>query len=116
MGNYSDFKTKPIYKTSKELYQFLTSILNNKIPYPLKGQISRASMSIILNFSEGYGRFHKNDKKQFYIHSRASLNEVVTCFDLIQIHSAIDKEQIQKFNLLSEEIYKMISGLINSLK
>ena len=73
-------------------------------------------MSIILNFSEGYGRFHKNDKKQFYIHSRASLNEVVTCFDLIQIHTNLDIEQIEKFDLLTKEIYKMISGLINTLK
>jgi len=113
---FNDFKNKEIYKKAKELYQLIVSLLTDKIPYPLKNQISRASMSIILNFSEGYGRFHKNDKKQFYIAARASLNEVVACFDLITTHIKTDTAIETRLNIIVEELYKMLSGLINSQK
>lgn len=113
---FTDFKDKEIYKKAKALYSLVNSCFTADVPRPLKDQIIRASISIILNFSEGYGRFTKNDKKHFYITARASLNETATCFDLIQLHSKIDGEQINKFNGLVEELSKMFSGLINSLK
>ena len=113
---FNDFKTKEIYIQSKELYKLINSTLTDKVSYSLKDQILRAAVSIILNFSEGYGRFHKNDKKQFYITARASLNEVVACFDLLQIHIDIDDQTNNKFNQLTEDLSKMLSGLINSQK
>ena len=113
---FSDFKNKEIYKKSKELYALVNSVLSKEIPYSLKDQILRASISINLNFAEGYGRFHKKDKKQFYVNARASLNEVSACFDLFQIHVELSKEVIDKFNFLAEELSKMLSGLINSMK
>lgn len=113
---FDDFKTKELYKKSKQLYSLIQDTLDKDIPYFLRDQISRASLSIILNFSEGYGRWHKNDKKQFYITARASLNETVTCFDILKIHANIDRNIEEEFETLSKEIAKMISGLINSMK
>ena len=113
---FDDFKSKSIYQKSKHLYSILVNLVDKPVPYALKDQILRASISIILNFSEGYGRFHKNDKKNFYINARASLNEVVACFDLIQIHVDVSEENKTIIELLFDEIAKMLSGLINSLK
>ncbi|KAF0133827.1 MAG: S23 ribosomal protein [Candidatus Saganbacteria bacterium] len=113
---FTDFKDKEIYKKAKELYSLVNSCLKENIPKPLKDQISRSTISIILNFSEGYGRFTKNDKKHFYITARASLNETATCFDLILLHLNPGNETIEKFNALVEELSKMFSGLINSQK
>ena len=111
---FTDFKDKEIYKKAKELYSLVNCCLSGDIPRPLKDQIIRSTISIILNFSEGYGRFTKNDKKHFYVTARASLNETATCFDLILLHSMPSKEDISRFNALVEELSKMISGLINS--
>ncbi len=113
---FTDFKDKEIYKKAKELYSLVNNCLNTNVPRPLKDQILRAVISIILNFSEGYGRFTKNDKKHFYITARASLNETATCFDLILLHSNPGEETIEKFNSIVEELSKMFSGLINSQK
>ncbi len=113
---FTDFKDKEIYKKAKELYSLVNDCLTAEVPRPLKDQILRAAISIILNFSEGYGRFTKNDKKHFYVTARASLNEAATCFDLILLHSRPDTEKTHKFNDLVEELSKMLSGLINSLK
>lgn len=111
---FTDFKDKEIYKKAKELYSLVTSCLTSAVPNPLKDQILRSVISIILNFSEGYGRFTKNDKKHFYVTARASLNETAACFDLILLHSKPSEEKIQKVNDLVEELSKMLSGLINS--
>lgn len=73
-------------------------------------------MSVILNFSEGYGRFSKRDKKHFYITARASLNETVACFDLINAHIPIDERTAEIFDTLTKDLSKMLSGLINSQK
>jgi len=113
---FSDFKNKGIYIKAKELYERISSCLSGEVPYVLKDQIIRSSISIILNFSEGYGRFSKNDKKHFYITARASLNETVACFDLIQIHTKIKQVEYDKITGLFDELYKMLSGLINSHK
>jgi four helix bundle protein len=113
---FDDFKTKEIYIKAKELYSLINRNLSDKIPYILHDQITRAAISIILNFPEGYGRFTKNDKKHFYITARGSLNEVVACFDLVQLHEQISEEDIKQFDILVEELSKMLSGLINSQK
>lgn len=113
---FTDFKDKEIYKKAKDLYSLVNGCLTNDVPRPLKDQILRAVISVILNFSEGYGRFTKKDKKHFYITARASLNETATCFDLIMLHSQLSDEVIKKFNAIVEELFKMLSGLINSQK
>lgn len=113
---FSDFKNKDIYIRAKELYSHINVCIDNNVPYALRDQILRSSISILLNFSEGYGRFTKNDKKHFYITARASLNETIACFDLILLHTRVSEKNIDRFNVLSEELSKMLSGLINSQK
>ncbi len=113
---HSDFKDKGIYMQAKELYCLVSGMLAQSVPPTLRDQILRACISIILNFSEGYGRFSKNDKKHFYIIARGSLNEVIACFDLMTTHKNIGAETVEKFNSTTESLSKMLSGLINSQK
>ena len=114
---FSDYKEKPIYIKTKELYKLcIQATKKHKMPYSLKDQFERSCLSILLNFVEGYGRFHKKDKKQFYLISRGSLNEVIACFDLIRFHGDLSEEESSRFNCLTDQIAKMLSGLINSQK
>ncbi|OQX64673.1 MAG: hypothetical protein B5M51_03020, partial [Anaerolinea sp. 4484_236] len=48
--------------------------------YNLASQIRRASVSIILNIAEGYGRYHYLDSLRFYYIARGSLEEVLSAF------------------------------------
>jgi four helix bundle protein len=112
----NDFSKQDIYILAKDLYALIIKITKEGISFYLKDQIERASISILLNFAEGYGRYHKRDKKQFYIMSRASLNEVIACYDLIKLTKNPKQEDNEKFEQLSLRLSKMLAGLINVFK
>ncbi len=104
-----EFRDTKIYKYAKLFHQDMITVLKNeKAGKVLTDQLTRASISIALNIAEGYGRFHKADKRNFYITARASLNECIACLDII-FKDNIPYEMLQK----AEELGKMISGLIN---
>lgn len=81
-----DYITK-IYK--------LTEIFPKEELYNLTQQLKRASTSIALNFAEGWGRFNKKEKAQFYKIARASLFECVSILDIAL-----------KLNYINPETYK----------
>ena len=105
-----DFRNIPVYQSSKDFYKSVNRIIESEKPgRVITDQLNRASLSISLNIAEGYGRFHKADKRNFYVTSRASLNECVACFDVI-FDSDIPASLLQQAN----EIGRMLSGLIKS--
>ncbi len=72
-------------------------------------------MSIVLNIAEGAGKYSKNDKKNFYIISRGSVNECVTLLRILKLEKIIDEKQ---YTILYDKLLnigKMLSELINSM-
>ncbi|MFC1771183.1 four helix bundle protein [Candidatus Margulisiibacteriota bacterium] len=103
-----EFQSLPVYIKAKEFYQALKKdVLTKVTDRYVKDQLARASLSIVLNIAEGYGRFHKADKKNFYINARASVNECVACLDIV-FDSEIPEEHLE----MASELGKMISGLV----
>lgn len=104
-----EFRDTKVYILAKSFHQDMLMILKEKKSDKiLKDQLTRASISIILNLAEGYGRFHKADKRNFYVTSRASLNECVACLDII-FEDKIPDDILKK----ADELGRMISGLVN---
>jgi four helix bundle protein len=104
-----DFRDTKVYTLAKLFHKDILNILNDKkVGKILTDQLTRASISIVLNLAEGYGRFHKADKRNFYVTARASLNECIACLDII-FDNEIPDEVLKK----ADELGKMISGLIN---
>ena len=62
----------------------------------------KASDSIALNISEGYGRFYFKENKNFCYYSRGSANETLTAL-----------EKANKRNLITVEQYKLVSEKLN---
>jgi len=84
-----EFRTTAIYQKAMGFHAQIQTIIQEKQPHRiLQDQLIRASTSIVLNIAEGYGRFHKADKRNFYVNARGSLNEVVACLDIL-FHSEI---------------------------
>ena len=107
-----EFINTQLYKSTKAYNKTIKQILKDTKPdRALADQLKRAALSILLNFSEGYGRYHKAEKRHMYVTARASVNECVACLDVLY-EAGIPKELLEQ----SETIAKMLSGLINRFK
>ncbi len=84
--------------------------------YKLIEQLESAAASIALNIAEGKGRHSKKEFIQFLYIARGSLFEVVTLMILFHMQHWIDDFQLEKIKSLGDEVGKMVSGLINSIK
>jgi four helix bundle protein len=78
--------------------------------------LKRAGLSIPLNIAESNGRNTIKEKMQFYKTARGSLFECIPLLQIISELGFIEESEHQKIYYLSEEIGKMINGLINSLE
>lgn len=113
MFNFEQF---PVYIKSEQVYQKLSEVFADKnINLALKDQLRRAASSIALNIAEGAGRFHKNDKKNFYLIARGSANECVAILRLLKIENHVSDNLFEKVYDELTEISKMLSGLINKM-
>jgi four helix bundle protein len=107
-----EFRNLKVYQLAKEFHKEMKLVIvERKADRFINDQLSRASLSIALNIAEGYGRFHKADKKNFYINARASVNECVACLDIM-----FDSKVPDQYLEMAEKLGKMLSGLVNAFK
>ncbi len=92
----NNFRT---YELAKQYYFEYQKI---KLKAPLKNQFERASLSIVLNLSEGSGKPTRKDKRRFYYIAYASLNETRTLLELSGINHLEDLS-----NKLAAHIWKL---------
>jgi len=81
----------------------------------LGAQLANASDSIALNISEGYGRFHYKENKNFCYYSRGSAKETLTGIRKAESRGLVSDED---FKLLEEKLelfFRLIYGYINSI-
>jgi len=79
-------------------------------------QLESASTSIALNIAEGHGRYSKREFIHFLYVARGSLNETITLLIILNRYNCIKEKQLQDLKIIAEEIARMISGLISSIK
>jgi len=96
---------------SKEIYL----LFENSKDYSFKDQIQRATVSIMNNIAEGYERRTNNEFKHFLYIAKGSCGEVRSMLALALELNKINKADFDKFYKQSEEISKMLSGLIKTL-
>jgi four helix bundle protein len=78
-------------------------------------QIVDAADSIALNISEGYGRFHYRENKNFCYYSRGSAKETLTAMQKAKSRGLITEDD---FKLLDEKLsryFRLIYGCIKSI-
>ncbi len=96
-----------VYQLSMEIGEKVWNIVI-KWDYFLKDtigkQLVRAVDSVAANLSEGFGRFHYKEAKNFYYYSRGSLYETKTWLT-----------KAYKRNLITEEEFQMFQNEINNI-
>jgi len=84
--------------------------------YRLIEQLEASSSSVALNIAEGKGRYSKKEFKRFCYIARGSLYETVSMLQIFRKKKWIEETSYSKLYNEAEEINKMLSGLINSIK
>lgn len=84
--------------------------------FAFRDQITRASVSISNNIAEGFDRNTNPDFKRFLYFATASTSEVRSMLYLSIRLNFIEKELAEKLINNSNEISRMLFGLIKSLK
>ncbi len=80
----------------------------------LRDQLNRASVSIPLNIAEGNGRWHVNERKNFFVIARGSCFECVPILEIMLSKGLLTSRQYELFTDNLEEMAKMLTGLIKS--
>ncbi|MDF1537173.1 MAG: four helix bundle protein [bacterium] len=84
--------------------------------YTLRNQIQRASLSVISNITEGFGRHGKQDFRYFLSIANGSANEVRAQLHLIKELAYVAPSEVDELIDLFNEVSRMIKGLRNSIR
>lgn len=108
-----------------ECYQLASQVLKEaydvvkRLPaeekYNLADQLRRASISVVLNIAEGYGRYHYLESLRFYYIARGSLNETLSAFiacDQLQY----TQDKIQEQRELCHSALRSLNGFIRYVR
>ncbi len=68
----------------------------------LRDQFRRASLSIVLNIAEGYGRASMKDRKKFYVIAFGSLRETQCLLEILE-----NQEMKQRADHLAGYLYRL---------
>jgi four helix bundle protein len=94
--------------------------LTDKFPrrevYSLTDQIRRASVSVPSNIAEGQAHFNPREFLHFLRHARGSLAELETQLLIAQRLKYCDPADITPVLQQIDELSRILSGLVNSLK
>jgi four helix bundle protein len=107
-----------VYKVSMEISEIVWQIVMRWQYFEKKtlgAQFADAADSIAFNISEGYGRFHFKENKNFCYYSRGSAKETLTAVEKSKLRNLITDEE---YLILTQKLslyFRLIYGYINSI-
>jgi four helix bundle protein len=88
----------------------------NLAKYSIGQQIVRSADSIAANISEGYGRYHFKDRKNFMFYARGSHYETITWLTKARNRKIISNEFFEGITAKMEKLGVKINNYINTLE
>lgn len=110
-----DFKTYNLSMEVGEKVWEVVSVWDSFLKDTIGKQLVRSVDSIAANLSEGLGRYHIKETRNFSFYSRGSLFETKTWLAKAHNRELITKELFEKLTNDLEVIGKMLNGYIKTL-
>lgn len=107
------------YKKARELANIVWSTSrrwDRNILSTIGNQLIRSSDSISANLAEGWNRYSKKDRINFYIIARGSVAETSDWIDKAMERKLISEDEWNNLSNLLEELPKQINGLIKGTR
>lgn len=118
MGKGLRLEELEVYRVAMEIGDIVWNIVTKWEYFEKKTlgvQLVDAADSIALNISEGYGRFHFKENKNFCYYSRGSAKETLTAATKARSGNLISEEDFRLLNDKPELFFRLIYGYINSI-
>lgn len=109
------FERLSVYKKALVFVDNIFTVANrlpSELKFSLSSQLIRAAISVTADIAEGSGRVGKKESGNFYNIAKGSLYEVISLLDVALMRNLVDKKEYDKLYNASEEISKMLTGLI----
>jgi four helix bundle protein len=104
------------YRVAVEFQVLAASMASGRRLGALRGQLDRASVSIVLNIAEGSGRFAAAEKAHFYLIARGSALECVAALSLMSARSLVRPEAYRRSRSLLTRIIAMLTRLAAAMQ
>jgi four helix bundle protein len=111
-----DFERLELYQVARRQNKAVLQLIfsDQVMDTYLKDQWKRASISMVLNLTEGAGRINDTDKKHFFTLARGSVYECTALLQLLHDLEKIDTPTYQGLYDTYEQISKMLLGMYRS--
>ena len=114
------FEDLEVWQKAVEFAQAVINVSENmnthRRHFRLIEQLEAASTSVALNIAEGKGRYSKKEFIQFLYIARGSLYETIALLIIFYKNKWIAEKELSDLKSVADEIGKMLSGFINSIK
>jgi len=118
-NNQKGYRRLIVWQRADEL-AFQVYVISKTFPreelFSLVSQMRRAAISVPANIVEGYSRFNKKEKIQFYNIAKGSLTELEYYLDFSFRLGYLNKDQYNLLIKLRNEVGKLLNGFIKSTK
>lgn len=109
------FEDLQVWQKAQEFYLELDAVFGKSKEFFFRDQILRVGLSISNNIAEGYERMSDKEFRYFLFVSKGSVGEVRSMLYLAHKKGDLDVEKRNDLLLKSEEISKMLAGLIKKM-
>ena len=119
MKEIKTFKDLKVWQLSHKLSLDVANLVKTfpgDEKYDLVSQMRRSARSVPTNISEGFGRFHFNDKLTFYERARASLLELRNHFEEALGNKYINKNIFHSFQKKMDEVNYLLNRMMNNVR
>ena len=107
---------KKAIEFANEVIGLVDTLRTDRKHYRLIEQFESSGTSVAMNIAERKGRYSKKEFVQFLYITRGSLFETITLIEIFKRRQWIGLAQYQMIRNMGNEIRKMLSSLIRSIK
>lgn len=119
MSSFQRFENIEAWQKARELTKAIYALSNDgqfSRDFGLRDQVRRASVSIMSNIAEGFGRGGNKEFIQFLSTAKGSASEVQAQLYVALDAGYINQDQFQKLYSETEATARMIAGLLRYLQ
>jgi four helix bundle protein len=119
MASFRTFTDIDAWQTSRELTNLVYAATRTGAfakDFALRDQIRRASVSVMANIAEGFGRSGSGEFIQFLAVAKGSACEVISHVYVALDQGYISRPEFERLNELAERTVNLIGGLMKYLQ